>query len=751
MMPADDGLRPDDMLTWALRYATCGLRVVPIKPGGKHPNINAWQKAATTDPEIIGSWWTQLYRDHGIGIAMGNGLFALDVDVANGKPGAASLADLEAEHGPLPATVEARTGSGGRHLIYASDAAIRNNANTRLGAGLDIRGDGGQIVVAPTIHPTSGLPYTWLPGRAPWETHPALAPDWLVGLLVDEPKPATPPAPAPSILDGSDDSIAEWVNRRTNWQTLLTDDGWQYSHSRGDDSHWTRPGKQVKDGTSAVLHEPDGPFVIFSTDHSLAPLMRLDALTSNGQYAYSAFGYIAATRHNGDRSACARAARYEQRTIDSPVPLPPQPVPKVTIVDEPQPDKVSSWQPLDLAHILSGDYRPTAPDLLERSDGQHLFYMGKINSLFGESGSGKTWVALLACAQAIWAGNGAVFIDLEDSPASVAERMMLLGVTRDELYSRFAYVRPSDPSAHGVVDELAHIETTIAALGATLVVIDSLGEAMSLDAVKPNEDDAVAYWHLRVARRLAHLGPAVVLLDHIVKSRDAPELFAIGSQRKRAAIDGHAIRVDLLEPFSRDKGGRLKLTSAKDRHGMFSRGQVVGEMTFAVGANGLDSHLVSPVGRDAAGTVFRPTALMERISRWLEDHHGAWSQNEIEKNVSGKGAAKRTALQVLVDDGYVTQEDAHRGHQYRFEHPYRESNDTPDTGLPTPETATASHRVPPRPTASRDAVHTPENDRVPRVPDPRKTGTRDAVVSEEQTPNSPDRVPDENLPLIEMI
>ena len=739
MMPADSTEGHASLLEWALRYAACGLRVVPIKPGGKHPNITAWQKAATTDTDIITSWWTQLYRDHGIGIAMGQGLFALDVDVANGKQGAQTLAALEAEHGPLPATIEARTGSGGRHLVYGSPVEIRNNAATRLGPGLDIRGEGGQIVVAPTTHPTTGLPYQWVAGRAPWETHPAPAPDWLIALLADEHKPEPVQETVRNILDESDDSIAEWVNRRTDWHTLLTGDGWQYAYSRGDDSHWTRPGKNVREGTSAVLHEPDGPFVIFSTDASLAPLMRFDALTSNGQFAYSAFGYIAATRHNGDRSACARAARHERRSIESPVPLPPAAPPKVTITAEPAPaPEHSSWQPVDLAQILSGDYRPTAPDILERADGQPLAYRGKINSLFGESGSGKTWVALLACAQAIWAGHGAVFIDLEDSPTSVAERMMLLGVTRDELYTRFAYIRPSDPSAHGVIDELAHVETAIAATGATVVVIDSLGEAMSLDAVKPNEDDAVAYWHLRVARRLAALGPAVILLDHIVKSRDAPELFAIGSQRKRAAIDGHAMRVDVLEPFSRDKGGRLKLTSAKDRHGTFARGQVVGEMTFAASPNGLDANLVAPVGRDDNGAVFRPTALMERISRWLEQHHGAWSQNEIEKNVSGRGAGKRIALQILVDEGYVAQEQAQRGHQYQTCKPYREDADSPENHLPTGTASTAS---PPRPTASRDAVPTPENDRVHRVPAPRKTGTRDAVDGSEHTERQPDRVP----------
>ena len=46
-------------------------------------------------------------------------MFALDVDVSDGKPGAESLAELEATHGALPATVEQITGSGGRHLLFA--------------------------------------------------------------------------------------------------------------------------------------------------------------------------------------------------------------------------------------------------------------------------------------------------------------------------------------------------------------------------------------------------------------------------------------------------------------------------------------------------------------------------------------------------------------------------------------------------------------------------------------------------------
>ena len=46
----------------ALGYAAKGWRVLPITPGKKHPPINAWQDAATTDTDIIVSWFTGLYR-----------------------------------------------------------------------------------------------------------------------------------------------------------------------------------------------------------------------------------------------------------------------------------------------------------------------------------------------------------------------------------------------------------------------------------------------------------------------------------------------------------------------------------------------------------------------------------------------------------------------------------------------------------------------------------------------------------------
>jgi hypothetical protein len=147
-----------NVLDAALAYAQRGLRVIPIAPGEKYPSgIEAWQTKATTDPDTITTWYTNTYRDWGVGIATGkitnSYLFVLDIDDREQHRGSDTLADLEAEHGELPPTVTVHTPSGGRHLYFRTSINVRNDAGKRLGPGLDIRGEGGQVLAPPTLHP----------------------------------------------------------------------------------------------------------------------------------------------------------------------------------------------------------------------------------------------------------------------------------------------------------------------------------------------------------------------------------------------------------------------------------------------------------------------------------------------------------------------------------------------------------------------------------------------------------------------
>ena len=68
----------------------------------------------------------------------------------------------------------------------------------------------------------------------------------------------------------------------------------------------TRPGKDRREGESAVLHMPDGPFVVFSTDHSMTMLHSVGRPNHDGSVTISPFEFYAAYEHGGDLSAAAR-------------------------------------------------------------------------------------------------------------------------------------------------------------------------------------------------------------------------------------------------------------------------------------------------------------------------------------------------------------------------------------------------------------------------------------------------------------
>ena len=277
----------------ALEYAHRGWRVVPIPGGQKHPAIPAWQTAGTTDTDRITHWWTA-DPTAGIGIVTGatSGIWVLDIDVTDGKGGDDTLTDLEAAYHPLPATYEVHTGSGGRHLYFTwpEHQTIRNNQSGLLGPGLDIRGEGGQVLAPPTIHP-NGRPYT-LEVASP--TAPAEAPGWLLGLLAAG---HTTPTPRPRTAASTRDPGAEWA-AATPWETLLAADGWtQLRDGPAGEGRWCRPGKDPRGGPSATVgYGGTDVLKVFTSSH---PQLRADD-------TYTKFGYLTATRHGGDYTAAAR-------------------------------------------------------------------------------------------------------------------------------------------------------------------------------------------------------------------------------------------------------------------------------------------------------------------------------------------------------------------------------------------------------------------------------------------------------------
>jgi hypothetical protein len=319
--------------------------------------------------------------------------------------------------------------------------------------------------------------------------------------------------------------------------------------------------------------------------------------------------------------------------------------------DEPEDSYDDDWAPCDLVEIarlmMAGEWQPTVPTVLAVANSLPLFYLERINVLFGESGGGKTWVALLAILEQLRAGHRVLMVDYEDTAAGAAERLLLLGATLDDL-SRLAYVNPATSIEYGLRHVEAHPDEF------TLMVIDSTGEAMAAGGVDSNSDTEGASWFSLVKRIARASGrPAVVVLDHVPKDKDAPSLYAIGSQRKRAAVTGASYRVDTITAFSKGKSGKLKLIVAKDRYGARPQGATAAVVDVDA-EDGLTFtlHLSDAQEAAAKGERFRPTVLMERISRWLEINPRQPKSVAL-GSVTGKKEHLRTALDVLIEEGWV--------------------------------------------------------------------------------------------------
>jgi len=161
----------------------------PCASRSKTPLVK-WRSMAASDPALIRDWKVR-YPNCNWGVVCGpeSGIWVLDVD---GDKGRESLTRLETEHGKLPPTLVSRTGreEGGEHrwFRYPSDAEISCSAH-KLGAGLDVRGSGGYVIIPRSIHPT-GAVYKWC-----GPLHPiADAPAWLLQILREptHPRQVTP-------------------------------------------------------------------------------------------------------------------------------------------------------------------------------------------------------------------------------------------------------------------------------------------------------------------------------------------------------------------------------------------------------------------------------------------------------------------------------------------------------------------------------------------------------------------------------
>jgi len=582
---------------------------------------------------------------------------------------------------------------------------LKRNAAT-LGVHVDtgVTTDAARILRVPGTWNRKGEP---TPVRILTEGAPV---DLLDLLDLDTVEESTPP-PAPATPSTSTDAYWDtftspasdrWItdavsdfDARTTWAQVLP--GWVQVGTDG--TLWRRPGT-TDSMKSAEVHLDTGRLTVYSESTGFG-----ETTGPNGQYRTwdkvdAAIVATGATPTTAARVDLLRAGGYGPTSnIGAPVtaadrvtPTPEgkdvHPVTTAAESDDTTTGEVSSWAPVDLESFIDGTYTPLEPTLFPRSDGVFLFYPGLVHSVHGESESGKSFLLQAETVRAITAGLPVLYLDFETSGAEVTGRLLALGAAPSDIRAHFTYVRPEVSITAGPdLDAYRQLLSRPYALAIIDGVTDALG-VWSGGKAKSIDNDEVSAFLRKFPKKLAALtGAAVVLIDHVTKDADTRGRSAIGAVAKTNAV--WVTYIVEVQEIPRPGGrGVLLLRIGKDRPGQVRRhcghfrksDRTQGAARIVVDSTGPLTVLTVDPWQDTAagddGVTFRPTGIMEKVSKVLEREGSPLSLRDLREMVGGRTEHIGTAVQLLAAEEYVSRTPGARGaHLHTSIRPYRQVED----------------------------------------------------------------------------
>jgi hypothetical protein len=564
-----------EVLKTALEFANAGISVVPVATdGSKRPGLDSWkqyQERIPTSEELL-TWFSNA---EGVGVICGKVSGNLEMLELEGRAVAAKmhveLKELAEQSGLGEVWQRINKGyveitpSGGIHWLYRIDGQVPGNTKLarRPGenGGIDVlaetRGEGGFVIVAPTngtCHPSGGkwelmvgspasIPTLTVPERN--ELHRLFMTFDAIPkqeIITEEIKPKQ------GLTPGDD------YNAKVTWDQILEPLGWKKNYTNRDGvTTWTRPGKDFGVSASTNFAGTD-KFYVFSSSTLFEP-----------ERSYSKFAVYAIAQHGGDFSEAAKALRASGYGVVATNELTTLEVAHspslVQLHDEDGQVFESSWIPKEIVETELADEEP--PTMLRREDGNCLLYPGRVNAIFGESESGKTWLALEAIRQELEKNNIVFYIDFEDSARGILNRLKTMKVPTDK-FKFFRYANPDTKLEPGVGELM---RTEIMTYLPTLIVVDGVNAAMNLMGLDLEKNKDATEFSQRILKPLRVGGAGILTIDHVTKSKDNRGNYAIGAQAKRADIDGAAFAVSVAMPFGRGLDGALDILCTKDRPG----------------------------------------------------------------------------------------------------------------------------------------------------------------------------------------
>ena len=662
-----------ELLTTALRFANAGIVAVPVATdGSKRPGLSSWkqyQEVQPTPEELI-AWFGPAQQ--GIGVITGKISGNLEMLELEGRAVSEKLhleiAEVCASSGlgelweKLNSSYCEATPSGGIHWLYKVDGEIPGNTKLarRPGenGGVDVlaetRSEGGFCITAPSggsCHPSGGA---WQMLRGAIETITTLslaerdALHTVFKMFDSMPKPESVAVEVAQRVDGAL-TAGDDYNVRTTWDEILIPLGWKKGYMQGEKTTWIRPGKDF--GISATTnYQGNDKLMVFSTSTAF-----------DAERSYDKFGALVHLKFGGDFKKAAtelRAKGFGDSNDLRPIAFDFSKEDVAHSENVAQLLEASSWKPIALSDYYDGLFQEVKANILTRTDGKSLIYAGKVHSIYGESESGKSWVAQIATAEMLRDDKKVIYIDFESDPQDIVKRLKSLGVSRANLLQYFTYIRPE--SARSASDP--YWEAILEPESAHLVIIDGVTESLTMWGGETVDNDSITKWMRQFPRTVASKsGAAVVLIDHITKNSETRGRFAIGGQAKLATIDGAAYIVEPIEVLSPGRVGSLTLRVTKDRIGdvrasagmwrKSDRTQEAAVITIDSTKAAMQYVIGSPTSEDELNerTEFKK---MSEMAEFIHTHPGC-SRRELNEGVRGDKALISERLETLVGRGFV--------------------------------------------------------------------------------------------------
>lgn len=328
--------------------------------------------------------------------------------------------------------------------------------------------------------------------------------------------------------------------------------------------------------------------------------------------------------------------------------------------------------------LWDADLPAVRPELaaIEGGDLPLLYGGGRSHLLFGAGGTGKSWIAETIALSVLAADPAAtvVWIDLEMTLPELVGRAKALGATRAQAARIFR-----QPLEGPLTAALGALRARWAARPPTLVVLDSMAQALSGAGANENDNSEVGAWWGGALTPMAKMGAqSILVLDHVAKPQPGSGLApaARGAGAKINLISGAAWSLQTKEPFSCGQRGSVELVVAKDRHGARTVGDVAAVAVVVPGPDG--SLAISLRAPEApSGQAFRPTAAMASIAEWLA-RNGPANTTQIRGAMTFRPATVAAAIEALVAEGCIATTTTGREKTHTLARPFA-SPEPPDT------------------------------------------------------------------------